>query len=157
MKEVLTFRVETNCFFGGLFYKATDDVAENEQGHWQFPAGQVFDVPQHFTAVDEVTRERDDEAQDLREAFFAVAIPAARSDAPHADRLAEVARLKANFLAYGQAEALVDANGDGEIGVEEMSKKQLIDALRKFNVEFKATETVAELVAKLKAARSGSV
>ena len=115
LEDVYWFRCDSKCTFEGTFYppsEGEDGVGE----YFQFPGSMLFDVPQHFTAVKAgnlpgtdktVLIGSDSKAQALRDAYFARFLPINRVDTGDSVevRKAKTEALKANFLAYGQADA----------------------------------------------------
>lgn len=163
---VLTFRVETSCTFRDTFFKATDE--EGGELH-QFPAGLILDVPQHFSAVKGgwtspdaegnrklVDMGPDDETNELREAYFATVLPLnANANLDEAKRHTETARIKANFLEYGQAEAPKAPEApEAPKAPEAMTKIELVEELTALKAEFDPKSKNADLVPLLVAARA---
>lgn len=155
-KDVLTFRVERMCQFQGTLYKATDDCKRDEVGLFEFPASLIYDVPQHFRAVEAgrlppdddgyralIEMGPDDETNALRDAYFAVVLPILQDpNRPEADRHAEAGRIKANFLEFGQAE---DPAGAQEPVPPAPTAAELeAERLRQENEELKARLAAAE-------------
>jgi hypothetical protein len=148
-KDVLTFRVETTCTFGGTLYKATDECKSDEQGLWQFPADMIFEVPQHFKAVESglippdadgyralIEMGPDDETEALRGAFFKDFLAITRDGSKEeAQRHAEAVELRANYLKFGQAK---DPAGEAPVPVVPTQAELEAEALRKENEELRA-------------------
>lgn len=151
---VLYFRAESTCQFQGHLYIASD---EPKGEIYPFPAGLLYDVPQHFTAVQAGYTPPDregnrlllatgpnEEAQDLRDKFFVDYFVINRDGSKsEAQRHAETADLKANYVLYGQA------TPPAPKAPEDMSKAELGDALKALGFEAPAAMSVADRLAKL--------
>ncbi len=165
MKEraILTFRVDSACYFRNQYFKATDE--EGGTTH-QFPFGSLLHVPQHFTLLDEEGNV-DEELQGLRTKFFDWSLPILAGSTPlnAAELIAKVEAAKANFLAFGQAEAPKPAKApvpevppkpaagaEPADELEKMTVTNLQVKLDELKVDYTSSDSKSVLVAKLREA-----
>ena len=154
-KGILSFRIETSCFYKDRFYTATDEPGDHP-AFAQFPASLLYEVPEHFTPVDEGGNV-DEELDGKRKEFFKWARPILVQSTPdnQAEILEKLRVGRENFLASGTPDGVVVKQGAApttDDGLDALSKTELMGRLDDLKVSYTQAESKAVLIGKIREA-----